>query len=581
MIKQLASYVNQYKKNAILAPTFLTLQVVMEVIIPILMSNLIDYGIDKGNMNYVMKSGIYLSLCAIISLIIGCLAGRNAAKASVGFAKNIRQKIYYNVQNFSFSNIDKFSTSSIITRLTTDVTNVQNAFQMIVFTAIRAPIMLIFSLGISFSIDSGLSTILIICIPIMSLALFFIIKKSHPLFEKVFKTYDNLNNVVEENLSGVRVVKSFNRQEFENNKFYNISKKIYDNFSKAEKIMAFNMPVMQFSMYGCILLLSWFGARLVVSCKNDPAVGLSTGELMSLITYATQILMSLMIFSMVLVMITMATSSAKRIIEIINEESNLKNCDNPIKNLSDGSICFKNVGFSYVGDKHKLCLKNINFSLNSGETLGIIGGTGSGKSTLVQLIPRLYDTTLGTVSVGGNNVKDYDMDILRNSVSMVLQKNTLFSGTIKDNLKWGNENATDEEVINACKLSQADEFIQSFPRKYDTYIEQGGSNVSGGQKQRLCIARALLKNPKILILDDSTSAVDTKTDKLIREALKNQIPSMTKIIIAQRISSIKDADKIIVMDNGTIVSIGTHDDLLKSCEMYKEIYTSQMQKGGE
>lgn len=581
MIKQLTSYIKQYKKNAILAPTFVTLQVIMEVIIPILMSNLIDYGIDKGNMNYVIKLGIYLLLCAIVSLIVGCLAGRNAAKASVGFAKNIRQKMYYNVQSFSFSNIDKFSTSSIITRLTTDVTNIQNAFQMIVFTAIRAPIMLIFSLCVSFRIDLRLSTIFIIFIPLMSLALYFIIKKSHPLFEKVFKTYDSLNNVVEENLSGVRVVKSFNRQEFENRKFYNISKKIYDNFLKAEKIMAFNMPLMQFSMYGCILLLSWFGARIIVSCKNDPITGLSTGELMSLITYAMQILMSLMIVCMILVRITMATSSAKRITEIINEESNLKNCNNPIKILSHGSICFENVGFSYVGDKNKLCLKNVNFNLNPGETLGIIGGTGSGKSTLVQLIPRLYDATLGTVSVSGNNVKNYDIDVLRNSISMVLQKNTLFSGTIKDNLKWGNENATDEEIINACKLSQADEFIQNFPLKYDTYIEQGGSNVSGGQKQRLCIARALLKKPKILILDDSTSAVDTKTDKLIREALKNQIPDMTKIIISQRILSIKDANKIIVMDDGTIVAIGTHNDLLKSCEMYKNIYVSQMRNGGK
>lgn len=581
MIKQLAGYIRQYKKNAILAPIFVIIQVVMEVIIPIFMSNLIDYGVDKGNIDYVIKSGVYLLFCAVISLFAGYLAGKNAAKASAGFATNLRQTMYYNVQNFSFSNIDKFSTPSIITRLTTDVTNVQNAFQMVIFAAVRAPIMLIFSLCISCRIDFGLFMVFTAFIPIMSVALLFIVKNAHPLFKKVFKTYDDLNKVVEENVSAVRVVKSFNRQEFENHKFYGISKKIYDNFSKAEKIISFNMPVMQFSMYGCILLLSWFGAKLIVACKNDPVSGLSTGELMSFISYTMQILMSLMILSLVLVMIIMASSSAKRIIEIINEESDLKDCEKPIKTLPDGSIRFENVGFSYVKDKNKLSIKDINFSLNSGETLGIIGGTGSGKSTLVQLIPRLYDATLGTVYVGGNDIRNYDMEVLRNSVSMVLQKNTLFSGTIKENLKWGNENATNEEIVNACRLSQADAFINDFSKKYDTYLEQGGSNISGGQKQRLCIARALLKNPKILILDDSTSSVDTKTEKLIHDALETKVSNMTKIIIAHRVSSVKDADKIMVMDNGMIVAMGSHGDLLKSCEIYKNIYTSQTQKKGE
>ena len=573
MIKRLSKCVREYKKDAILTPLLVTMEVIMEVIIPLLMVELIDRGIDMGDMNMIIKIGIALVVLAILSLIFGALAGKFAAKASTGFACNLRHDMYYNVQNFSFKNIDKFSTSSIITRLTTDVTNVQNAFQMITRIAVRAPLMLIFSLIMAFSINKKVSLIFLCAVPVLGGGLAFVMTHAHPIFERVFKTYDKLNNVVEENLRGIRVVKSYVREDFEVNKFNNVSSSIFKDFVKAEKLIALNTPLMQFVIYSCMLLISWFGARLIVTST------MTTGDLMGLITYAMQILMSLMMVSMVLVMIVISKASAERIVEILNETSDLQNPENPIFEVKDGSISFKNVSFSYSGDKKKLCLSDVNIDIKSGETIGIIGGTGASKSTFVQLIPRLYDVTKGEVTVGGVDVRNYDLDTLRNEVAMVLQKNVLFSGTIKENLRWGKENATDEEMIHACKLAQADEFIKTFPNGYDTYIEQGGSNVSGGQKQRLCIARALLKKPKILILDDSTSAVDTKTDALIRKAFKEEIPNTTKFIIAQRISSIQDADKIIVMDDGKIVDVGTHNELLDRCEIYKDVYTSQT-KGG-
>lgn len=574
MVKKLLNSVREYKKPSLLSPLFITLEVIMEVIIPLLMARLIDFGIDGGDMSYVLKVGFVLVLSAIISLLFGALAGKYAANASAGFAKNLRKDMYYNVQKYSFSNIDKFSTASIVTRLTTDVTNVQNAYQMIIRIAVRGPIMLTFSMIMAFGINAKLSLIFLFLIPILGIGLFLIISKAHPIFEHVFKVYDKLNNVVQENLRGIRVVKSFVRDEHENKKFGEISQNIYEDFTKAEKTVAYNMPLMQLCMYSCMLLISWFGARLIVNSE------MTTGELMSLFTYAMQILMSLMMLSMVFVTIIISRASAERIVEVLDEKSDIVNPENPIFNVNDGAIDFKNVRFSYTKNKNKLCLKGINLNIKSGETVGIIGGTGSSKTSLVQLIPRLYDATEGSVSVGGNDVKDYDIETLRNEVAMVLQKNELFSGTIKENLRWGNENASDEEIIRVCKLAQADDFISTFPDGYDTYIEQGGSNVSGGQKQRLCIARALLKKPKILILDDSTSAVDTKTDSLIRSAFKSEIPNTTKIIIAQRISSIEDADKIVVMNNGEIDAIGTHEELLKSNDIYKEVYSSQM-KGGK
>ena len=573
MIKRLGKCVREYKKPAILTPIFVSLEVIMEVIIPLLMVELIDKGIEAGNMNEIVKIGMALVVIAILSLIFGVLAGMFAAKASTGFACNLRHDMYYNVQNFSFKNIDKFSTSSIITRLTTDVTNIQNAFQMITRIAVRCPLMLIFSLAMAFSINKQVSLVFLCAVPVLALGLFFIMTNAHPIFERVFKTYDKLNNVVEENLRGIRVVKSYVREDFEIAKFNDVSGNIYKDFVKAEKLIALNSPLMQFVMYSSMLLISWVGAKLIVTST------MTTGDLMGLITYAMQILMSLMMLSMVLVMLVISKASAERIVEILEEKSDIYSPENAVMEVNDGSVIFKNVSFSYSDKKKKLCLSNIDLDIKSGETVGIIGGTGSSKTTLVQLIPRLYDATTGEVLVGGFNVKKYDLDVLRNSVAMVLQKNVLFSGTIKENLRWGNEEATDEELVRACKLAQADDFINSFPNKYDTYIEQGGNNVSGGQKQRLCIARALLKKPKILILDDSTSAVDTKTDALIRKAFAEEIPNTTKFIIAQRISSISDADKIIVLDDGKIVAFGTHDELLNSCEIYKEVYTSQT-KGG-
>lgn len=573
MIKTLARSIRQYKKDSVLTPVFMTLEVVMEVIIPILMANLIDYGIDEGNINVILKMGTALVLSTLISLVFGALAGKYAAKASAGYAKNLRKDMYYAVQDFSFSNIDKFSTASIVTRLTTDVANVQNAFQMLIRIAVRGPVMIVFSLIMAFSINPKLSLIFLVLIPFLGGGLYLIIKNVHPIFERVFKTYDKLNTIVQENLRGIRVVKSYVREEYEKEKFAKISTSIYKDFSKAEKIIALNSPLMQLSMYSCILIISWFGARMIVSDN------MTTGQLMSLISYSMQILMSLMMLSMVFVMMIISRASAERIVEILQEKSDLHNCDNPIYEVKNGALCFNNVSFSYAKNKNKLCLSDINITINPGETVGIIGGTGSSKTSLVQLIPRLYDVTEGCITIGGVDVRDYDIQTLRNEVAMVLQKNVLFSGTIKENLRWGCPEATDEELIRVCKLAQADDFIRSFPQQYDTFIEQGGSNVSGGQKQRLCIARALLKKPKILIFDDSTSAVDTKTDALLRKALREEIPNTTKIIIAQRISSIEDADKIIVMDGGKVNAVGKHEELLRTNKIYNEVYISQV-KGG-
>lgn len=569
MIKQLFKSVKQYKRASLLTIITVVLEVIMEVIIPLLMANLIDYGIDAGNMSYIWKMGIALVIIAMISLTFGALSGKYAAEASAGFARNLRHDMYYNVQNFSFSNIDKFSTASIITRLTTDVTNVQYSYQMILRMAVRSPVMLVFCMIMSFSISDKLSWIFVGCIPILGVGLYFIMSRTHPIFERVFKTYDKLNMVVQENLRGIRVVKSFVREDYEKEKFEKISGGIFEDFSRAEKNLAFSMPLMQFCMYGCMLLISWFGARLIVG--GD----LTTGQLVSLITYTMQILMSLMMLSIVFVIITISRASAERIVEILAEESDLKNNDNPGFTVNDGSIRFENVNFSYANDINRLCLKNVNLDIRSGETVGILGGTGSSKTSLVQLIPRLYDVTEGNVFVGGIDVKNYDIETLRTEVAMVLQKNELFSGTIKENLRWGSENASDEELERVCRVAQADGFIQDFPDKYDTHIEQGGTNVSGGQKQRLCIARALLKKPKIMILDDSTSAVDTKTDAMIRRALREELPDTTKIIISQRVSSVEDADKIIVLEGGMINAVGKHSELLKTNEIYREIYESQ------
>ncbi|TQI66921.1 ABC transporter ATP-binding protein [Clostridium sp. KNHs216] len=579
MMKKLLSSVREYKKNTLLAPVYVTFESILEIVIPTLMAYLIDYGINQKNMPNVLWIGLALIVCAMISLLTGVLAGRSAAVASAGFAKNLRRDMFYNVQKFSFSNIDKFSTASIITRLTTDVTNVQNAYQMLVRLGVRAPMMIVFALIFSFRIDVRLSLIFLATIPVLGVGLWLIISHVHPVFVRVFNTYDKLNRIVQENLLGIRVVKSYIREDHEEEKFADISQSIFQDFTKAEKRIAFNMPLMQLCLYASMLLLSWFGAKEIIASGNNPVIGLSTGELASLITYALQILMSLMMLSMVFVMIIIARASAERIVEVLNEESDLKNGENPLYTVQDGSIVFENVTFTYSRKADKPVLDDINLSIASGETVGILGGTGSSKSSLVQLIPRLYDVTNGKVTVGGVDVRDYDIESLRNQVAMVLQKNVLFSGTIKENLRWGNADATEEEMIHACSLAQADGFIREFPDQYDTYIEQGGTNVSGGQKQRLCIARALLKKPKILILDDSTSAVDTKTDELIRQAFRQDIPNTTKIIIAQRVSSVQDADKIIVLDDGKINAVGTHEELLGTCAIYREVYESQNRGG--
>ena len=575
MLKKLAKCVGEYKSHAIKTPIYVALECVFDVIIPFLMASLIDEGINKGDSSVIIKVGLTLIVCSILAMFCGVMSGRHAARASSGFAKNLRRKMYNHVQNYSFANIDKFSASSIVTRHTTDVNNVQMAFQMITRIAIRAPLMLIFSLIMAFVVNAKISLIFFCAIPFLGLGLYLIATKAHPIFERAIKTYDNLNNLVQENVRCIRVVKSYVTEEKEIEKFNVVSKDIYNQFSKASKLVSLNHPLMQFTVSTIIVLVSWFGGNQIIFG------GLTTGEFTSLISYAMQILISLMILSMVLVMIMISRASAERIVELLDEESDITNKENPIFEVADGSIEFSKVNFSYVKDINKLCLKDVNLKINSGETVGIIGGTGSSKTTLVQLIPRLYDVTTGSLKVGNVDVKDYDLKTLRDNVAMVLQKNVLFSGTIKENLRWGNENATDEELENACKLAQAHDFIMSFPDKYDTHIEQGGTNVSGGQKQRLCIARALLKKPKILILDDSTSAVDTKTDSLIRKAFAEEIPNTTKIIIAQRISSVQDADKIIVMEKGEINGIGTHEELLASNSIYKEVYESQVKGSDE
>ena len=575
MIKRLLKSVREFKKDALLTPFFVVLEVVMEVIIPLVMALLIDKGIDGQDMAAIWKYGIILVLCAMLALVFGAAAGTFAARASTGFARNLRHDMYYNVQNFSFSNIDKFSTGSIVTRLTTDVTNVQNAFQMCTRIAVRCPVMLVFALFMAMKINSRMALVFLAVLPILAIGMGILMKVVGPVFERAFKIYDRMNTVVQETVRGIRVVKTYVREDHETEKFEGVSGMLYRTFSKAQKTMAGVMPLMQFCMYACMLLISWFGARLIVGGS------MTTGELTSMFSYAMQILMSLMMVAMVFVMITMAKASAERVAEILDEQPDLHNPANPIHEVKDGAIEFDDVSFSYKGDERKLALKNVSLHIKAGQTVGILGGTGSAKSTLVQLIPRLYDTTHGTVKVGGVDVRDYDIEALRDQVAMVLQKNVLFSGTIKENLRWGDENASDEELERVCRLAQADEFIQQMPDKYDTHIEQGGSNVSGGQKQRLCIARALLKKPKILILDDSTSAVDTKTDALIRKAFAEEIPDTTKIIIAQRVSSVQDADQIVILDGGTVQAVGTHDELLAANTIYQEIYNQQNRKGGE
>ena len=554
----------------------------MEVIIPLYMGKLLDDGINgrggEGDMPYILKTGVVLAVFCVMSLIFGALAGKYAAEASGGFAKNLRKKMFYNLQSFSFSNIDKFSVASLVTRLTTDVSNLQNSYQMCIRIAVRSPMMLVFSVLMAVKVNAKLSLVFVCIIPVLAFGLFYIVSHAHPIFERVFKTYDKLNRVVSENLHGIRVVKSFVREEKEKEKFEETSTQIYNDFVRAEKYLAFNGPIMQFSSYLAMILLSWFGAKIIVSSYGMPDA-MTTGSLFVMLTYSMQILMNLMMLSMIFVMLTMSKASARRVCEVLDEESNIKNPENPVYEVKDGSIEFDSVGFSYSGEKDKLCLSDISFKIESGETVGIIGVTGSSKTSLVQLIPRLYDITKGSVKVGGRDVREYDIRTLRDEVAMVLQKNVLFSGTIKENLRWGNENATDEEIKEVCRLAQADGFINEFPDGYDTHIEQGGTNVSGGQKQRLCIARSLLKKPKILILDDSTSAVDTKTDALIRMAFKKYIPETTKIIIAQRIASVEHADKIILLEGGKIVGFGNHETLLANNGIYKEVYESQT-KGG-
>lgn len=578
MLKTLAGSLREYKKSSFAAIFFSGIEVIFEIVIPLCMSNLIDNGIEKSNMSMVWKFGILLLVFALLQLATGMLSAYTAAKASTSFSANLRQDMYDNMQTFAFSNIDRFSTASIVTRLTTDVTNVQNAYQMLIKLAVRGPVMLIVSMIVSFRINRQISLIFLAIVPVLGVLLALIVRKVHPVFEKVFHTYDDLNNVVQEDLRGIRVVKSCNREDLEISKFKKISQDIYKGFAKAEQMLALNSPLMQICMYTCMILTSWIGAKAIVASGNNTALGLTTGDLTALITYSIQILSSLMMLSMVFAMITIASSSAGRIAEILQEKTDIANPENPVMHVADGEINYNNVEFVYASKADKKVLSNINLHIASGETLGIIGGTGSSKSSLVQLIPRLYDVTSGSLTLGGVDVRKYDLDTLRNAVAMVLQKNELFSGTIAENLRWGDEKATDEEIKEACRLACADEFINAMPKGYETYIEQGGTNVSGGQKQRLCIARALLKKPRVLILDDSTSAVDTRTDALIQKALKEYLPETTKIIIAQRISSVQNADKIIVLDDGKVGAVGTHDELLKTCGIYREVFASQ-QKG--
>ena len=581
MIKKLMSYIGEFKRDTILSPIFVTLEVFLEVLLPTLMALVIDNGVEAGDMNYVMKMGLIMLVVAMLSLAAGTLSGVFAAKASMGFGRNLRKGMFDNIQDFAFRNIDHFSTAGLVTRMTTDVTNVQNAYQMLVRMFVRAPIMMISALIMCVKINARISLIFLAALVFLGLVLSFVIRRAFPLFNEMFRGYDSLNASVQENLTGIRVVKAYVREDHENDKFCKATDRLKNLSVHAEKLVIMNQPVMQLTVYTCILLISWIGAKMIVVNGT-----MTTGELMSLFTYTIQILMSLMMMSMVFVMVTMASSSAKRITEVLDEKSTLHNPENPVYQVEDGSIEFDHVNFAYSENEtkeereEKCVLADINFQIHSGETIGIIGGTGSSKSTLVQLIPRLYDVLDGSVRVGGRDVREYDIETLRNEVSMVLQKNVLFSGTILDNLRWGNKEATEEECRHACELAQASEFIDKMPDGYETFIEQGGSNVSGGQKQRLCIARALLKKPKILILDDSTSAVDTKTDALIRKAFREEIPATTKIIIAQRISSIEDADRILVLDQGRISGMGSHDELLKTNEIYRDIYRLQQKGAG-
>ena len=578
MIKRLARCIREYKTAAVLAPLCMVGEVAMEVLIPLVMADLYDYGIVMQDMRVVVTKSILLVLCAIASLCFGVASANFASKAGTGFAKNLRHDMYHRVQEFSFSNIDKFSTASIVTRLTSDVANLQMTFQMMIRMAIRSPMMITLALVSALGISVRLSLVFCIAMPILIAALFGLFPLVHKIFERVFRTYDKLNNVVQENVHGVRVVKSFVREDKEIEKFTAISGSIYKDFCKAEKILAINNPIMQCCIYFCIIAISWFGAHMVVASGNNPNLGLTTGQLSSMFTYTTQILSSLMMLSMVFVMMVMSREPLRRCYEILTEEPDLTDPKAPADHVPDGSIDFENVSFRYSATAQHRALKEVNLHIPSGATVGILGATGSSKSTLVQLIPRLYDVSEGVLKVGGRDVREYSLEVLRDQVAMVLQKNELFSGSIKENLRWGDPNATDEELVHACKLACADDFIRSFPDGYDHHIEQGGTNVSGGQKQRLCIARALLKKPKILILDDSTSAVDTKTDAMIRQAFREFIPETTKLIIAQRVSSVQDADLIVIMDNGMVAAVGNHDELMATSTIYQEVYYSQ-QKG--
>lgn len=571
VLKTLMKSIRQYKRQSIASPVFVSIEVIMECILPLIMAKVID-SMNGNSMGPILKYGLILVIFAMISLFFGIMAGKEAATASCGFAKNLRQDMYFKIQDFAFADIDKFSSSSLVTRMTTDVTNVQNAYQMLIRAAMRTPLMIIFSVIMSMTINPRMACIFLVLIPILGVALFGIAIYVHPIFMRIFKKYDAMNNSVQENVAGIRVVKSFVREKYEMKKFDKASEEVREDFTRVEKILAFNNPIMLFCIYLAMLLVSYFGARIII---GSGATELTTGQLSSLISYGVQILSAMMILSMVFVMTIMATESANRIVEVLNHESSLTSPENGIKEVKDGGIVFDNVSFKYSHKSKKNALSDINLVIPSGTTVGIIGGTGSSKTSLIQLISRLYDVEEGSVSVGGRDVREYDLDSLRDEVAVVLQKNVLFSGTIKENLRWGKKDATDEEILHVCKLAQADEFVQQFPKKYDTYIEQGGTNVSGGQKQRLCIARALLKKPKILILDDSTSAVDTKTDALIRKAMREEIPDTTKIIIAQRVSSVQDADMILVMEGGKIAERGTHEELFEMNGIYREVYDSQ------
>ena len=579
MIRRLARCIREYKWAAMLSPLCMIGEVAMEVIIPLVMADLYDYGVKLQDMNVIAVKSVQLVLCALASLLFGVASAIFASRAGTGFAKNLRHDMFYRVQKFGFSNIDKFSSASIVTRLTSDVANLQMTFQMMIRMAIRCPMMLILALISAWQLSPELARIYLMVMPILIIALGLLTPMVFKIFDRGFKMMDKMNNIVQENVHGVRVVKSFVREDKEVEKFTGISGDLARNFTRAEKILSLNSPIMMFCVYVCLLTISWFGAQMVVASGNNPLNGLTTGQLSSMFTYTTQILSGLMMLSMVFVMMTMSRTPLRRCGEILGEEPDLTSPENAVTEVPDGSIDFENVSFRYAATAQHRALKEVDLHIPSGATVGILGGTGSSKSTLVQLIPRLYDVSEGTLKVGGIDVREYDLEVLRDNVAMVLQKNELFSGTIKDNLRWGNPDATDEELIHACKLACADDFIQSFPDRYDTYIEQGGTNVSGGQKQRLCIARALLKKPKILILDDSTSAVDTKTDASIRRAFREEIPGTTKIIIAQRVASVQDADMIVILDNGQISAVGTHDELMRSSAIYQEVYYSQ-QKGG-